>query len=154
MGILATRRKAGRGRPLSAAEIALARRVFGGRIEYARVRVVDGKYMPLQLPQRVMAPDGHIYWPGSCPDLVVCGHPRCRDTFIHEMAHVMQHQRGIPVFWQGLWLHGARVLSCGRFNPYRCIVEPGKPYFAYNIEQQAELAVEMLHGRHPRRFDG
>jgi hypothetical protein len=147
-------RRANNGRLLTATEIALARTVFGERIDYGRVRLVDGKYMALQLPQRVMAPDGNIYWPGACADLVRCGHPRCRDTFIHEMAHVMQHQQGVKVFWRGLCLHGARVLSCGRFNPYRCRVRPDKPYRAYNIEQQAELAVEMLHGRYPRRFDG
>ena len=140
-------------RPLTGAEIALARRVFGERIDYARVAVVNGKYMAMQLPYRVMAPDGHIYWPGACSDLVACGHPRCRDTFIHEMAHVMQHQQGIRVFWCGLWLHGARLLTLGRFNPYRYVLRPGKPFSAYNIEQQAELAVEMLHGRYPRRFD-
>ena len=148
------RRRTGPSRPLTAIEIALARRVFGERIDYAPVRVVNGKYMLLQLPYRVMAPDGHIYWPGACADLVACGHPRCRDTFIHEMAHVMQHQQGVPVFWRGLCLHTARVLSCGRFDPYRCVIRPGKPFAAYNIEQQAELAVEMLHGRYPRRFDG
>ncbi|MET0658929.1 MAG: hypothetical protein ABW110_12305 [Steroidobacteraceae bacterium] len=146
------RRKNASGRALTVAEIALAQRVFGERIDYGRVRLVNGKYMALQLPQRVMAPNGNIYWPDACPDLASCGHPRCRDTFIHEMAHVMQHQQGVRVFWHGLWLHGARVLSCGRFNPYRCVVKKGKPFCAYNIEQQAELAVEMLHGRYPRKF--
>lgn len=140
------------GRALTPAEIALAQRVFGERIDYASVRFVNGKYTVLQLPERVMAPDGNIYWPGACADLATCGHPACRDTFIHEMAHVMQHQQGVRVFWRGLWLHGARVLSCGRFNPYRCVIKRGKPYRAYNIEQQAELAVEMLHGRYPRKF--
>jgi hypothetical protein len=147
------RTRKSRGRELTPAEMALARHVFGERIDYPRVQIVDGKFMRLQLPHRVMAPDGHIYWPSACPDLVRCGHSRCRDTFIHEMAHVMQHQQGVPVFWRGLWLHTARVLSLGRFNPYRCVVRPGKPYGAYNIEQQAELAVEMLHGRYPRNFD-
>ena len=146
------RRKKALGRALTPAEIALAQRVFGERIDYAPVRVVNGKYMALQLPQRVMAPDGNIYSPGACRDLASCGHPRCRDTFIHEMAHVMQHQNGVRVFWRGLWLHGARLLSCGRFNPYRCVIKIGKPFRAYNIEQQAELAVEMLHGRYPRHF--
>jgi hypothetical protein len=146
------RRRKVAGRHLTPAEIALARRVFGERIDYAAPRVVDGKYTLLQLPHRVMAPDGNIYWPGACPDLASCGHARCRDTFIHEMAHVMQYQQGIRVLWHGLWLHGMRVLSCGCFNPYRCVVKRGKPYRAYNIEQQAQLAVEMLHGRYPCEF--
>lgn len=146
------RRKTAPRRKLTGAEIALARRVFGERIDYAQVTVVDGKFMLLQLPYAVMAPDGHIYWPGACCDLVACRHPRCRDTFIHEMAHVMQHQQGVPVFWHGLWLHTARVLTFNRFDPYRFVLRPGKPFSAYNIEQQAELAVEMLHGRYPPRF--
>lgn len=139
-------------RPLTAKEIHLARDVFGDRIDYARVNVIDGRYTRLQLPGRVMAPDGHIYWPGSCPDLAGCRHGRCRDVFIHEMTHVFQYQSGVPVFWRGFLLHGARVLTCGWFNPYQCRIQPDKPFSAYNIEQQAVLAVEMLHRRYPNAF--
>jgi hypothetical protein len=141
------------GRRLTEPEVALARRVFGERIDYSQVRVVNGKYSKLQLPGRVMAPDGNIYWPRACPDLASCRHPPCKDIFIHEMAHVMQHQQGLFVFWRGLCLHSARVLSCGLFDPYRCRIRPGKPFSAYNIEQQAVLAVEMLHGRYPQHFE-
>lgn len=138
---------------MTGAEIALARRMFGERIDYARVTIVTGKCMMLHLPHQVMALDGHVDWPGACSDVTACGHPRCRDTFIDEMAHGMQHQQGVRMFWCGLWLHGVRVLTLGRFDPHRYVLRPGKPFSAYDIEQQAELAVEMLHGRYSRQFD-
>ena len=136
-------------RALCDAEIAAARRVFADRIDYSRVRVVNGKYFPLHLQPWIIAPNGHIYWPGECGNLATGEGSAYVGTLIHEMAHVMQYQRGQHVLLRGFLLHAARVLSFGRYNPYRFTYLPGKPFDAYNLEQQAEVARHIYLGRLP-----
>ncbi len=50
--------------------------------------------------------------------------------FIHEMTHVWQYFHGYNVILSSMW---ANSLGDG----YEC--EPGKPWDAYNVEQQATL---------------
>lgn len=137
------------GRVLCDAEIAAARKVFADRIDYSRVRVVNGKYFPLHLQPWIIAPNGHIYWPGECGNLATGEGSAYVGTLIHEMAHVMQYQRGQHVLLRGFLLHAARVLSFGRYNPYRFTYLPGKPFGAYNLEQQAEVARHIYLGLLP-----
>lgn len=131
------------GRALCGAEIAAAQKVFGTRIDYSRVRVFNGKYFPLHLEPWIIAPNGHIYWPGECGDLASGRGSSYAGTLIHEMTHVMQYQSGQNVLLRGFFLHAARLLTCGIYNPYRFTYIPGKPFDAYNIEQQAELARQI-----------
>ncbi len=121
--------------------------MFGDRIDYDRVRVVDGCYLPGQQHRWIMAPDGNIYWPGECGELAQHGEAAVRDTFIHEMTHVWQHQTGQSVRLRGFFLHAARILSLGFYDPYAWRSSTGRPFASYNLEQQAELAVEIYHGR-------
>ncbi len=129
-----------RSRLLCEAEVAIARAVFADRIDYSRVRVVNGKFFPFHFEPWIIAPNGHIYWPGECGDLAAGAGKAYAGTLIHEMAHVMQHQNGQYVMLRGLLLHTARILTLGRYNPYRFTYIPGKPFDAYNLEQQAEIA--------------
>jgi hypothetical protein len=120
-----------KGRTLTPAERNLAASMFGTAIDYAQVRVHAAKWWPFQ-PRRVtMAPDGHIWF-----------HPQgglyCEDfsrqdlgaqsLFVHEMAHVWQHQRGI-------FLPLARHPFCR----YDYALKPGWPLARYGLEQQAEI---------------
>ena len=121
----------GGARPLTDAEVALARAVFGDAIDYGRVRMVRRKWAFFQPVNTVMAPRGAIHF-----------HPRaacyCDDfaadtltaqgLFVHEMTHVWQHQRGI-------FLPLARHPFCR----YSYAIKPGQPFSRYGIEQQAEL---------------
>lgn len=79
-----------------------------------------------------MAPDGNLWFhPNSglfCEDFCQTD-LNLQGLFIHEMAHVWQHQ-------QGVFLPLARHPFC-RYN-YE--VETGKPFTKYGIEQQAEIA--------------
>ncbi|MHA6718210.1 vgr related protein [Sphingomonas sp. RS6] len=127
----------------------LARSVFGDAIDYARAGIAHAKWAFFQPARTVMAPLGTIHFSPrgdlyrddfGQADLSLQG------LFIHEMAHVWQHQ-------SGLFLPIRRHPFCR----YRYDYEPGKPFDRYGIEQQAEivrhaflLAAGMtLHGKPP-----
>jgi hypothetical protein len=128
-------------------EISVASSVFGDRIDYSRVRVHDRRYWPAQ-GRYVMAPNGHIYWPGESGNLA----RSCPDVFVHEMAHVLQHQRGVNVLLEGIALHTARYATLGRFDPYRFLYDPDRSFHSYNIEQQGDLARDIYRGRYPNNI--
>ena len=118
-------------RALTDSEIALAASVFGGAIDYARVRINNRKWWLFQ-PRRVtMAPDGEIWFHPEgglyCDDFTTRGLGD-QGLFVHEMTHVWQHQRGI-------WLPLARHPFCR----YDYSLKPGWPLHRYGLEQQAEI---------------
>ena len=133
-------------RKLTKEEITEARKVFGDEIDYSKVHVIDAKYFFLQGKEFVMAPDGNLYWPGECGNLVLCGK---NGLFIHEMTHVMQYQKGINVLFKSLLLQAARLLSFGLYNPYEFDYDPDRAFDSYNLEQQGEYAREIYSGKLP-----
>lgn len=144
----------GAARPLTEGEIREARTVFGRSIDYAAPRIIDGPWIFFQKPGWVMAPDGHIYWPGGPADCSLAG-VQAMDVFIHEMTHVYQFQRGQQVMLRAGFLHALRLASRAlvvrrlRYDPYRLPQDGTRPFHAHNLEQQAELAVEIYHRRRP-----
>jgi len=118
---------------LTEGEVDLVRFVFGTSIDPGQVRLHRRKWFFLQPQNTVMAPSGHIHFhPRSAlyrddfsrEDLTLQG------LFIHEMVHVWQAQtRG------RLYLPLMRHPFCR----YRYRLEPGKPFLAYGLEQQAEI---------------
>ena len=78
-----------------------------------------------------MAPDGNLWFhPKSdlfCDDYSECN-LNLQGLFVHEMAHVWQHQKGI-------FLPIARHPFC----TYSYEIIPGKSFAKYGIEQQAEI---------------
>ena len=120
-------------RPLTPGEIALARSVFGDAIDYSQVRLFRRKWWPLQPRNSAMAPTGHIYFHpegGAWSDDFSRESLGRQAFFIHELTHVWQTQRG-GRFYLLLMRHP--------FCRYRYELEPGKPFFRYGIEQQAEI---------------
>jgi hypothetical protein len=120
-------------RALTTGEIALARSVFGDAIDYSKVRVVKGKWWPLQPRDITMAPNGSIYFhpTGGHWSDDFAREPLVRQgLFIHEMTHVWQAQKG-----GRLYLPLIRHPFCR----YRYQLKPGKPFARYGIEQQAEI---------------
>ena len=118
-------------RPLTAAEIALARSVFGHAIDYARVKVFARKWWPFQPRQVAMAPDGNLWFSPKgtlyCEDF--CERPLERQgLFIHEMTHVWQYQQGINL-----------ILRRHAFCRYDYALKPGWTLKQYGLEQQAEI---------------
>ena len=119
------------GRPLSPGELALARSIFGGAIDYARVRVHERKWWPFHLRNWIMAPDGalwlHPQGPLAGVDFAKAG-IGLQGLFIHEMTHVWQYQQGLCL-----------VLRRHPFCRYDYAIRPGWPLEKYGIEQQAEI---------------
>lgn len=120
-------------RPLTDGEIALARTVFGDAVDYARVRIIRGRWWPFQPRGIVMAPTGNIHFHPADPrwsqdysleSLALQG------LFIHEMTHVWQSQK-----------RGRYYLPLMRhpFCRYGYQLEPGRRFDRYGLEQQAEI---------------
>jgi hypothetical protein len=120
-------------RPLTTGEIALCRSIFGDAIDYSRVRLIRGKWWPLQPRNAAMAPNGNIYFhpeAGGWSHDFACEPLSAQAYFIHEMTHVWQAQQG-GRFFLPLMRHP--------FCCYRYELKPGKPFHRYGIEQQAEI---------------
>ena len=120
-------------RPLTAAEIAMARTVFGDAIDYARVKLVRRKWWPFQPRGIVMAPTGNIHFHPADPNWredFSQASLNLQGLFIHEMTHVWQTQtRGR--FYLPLMRHP--------FCRYAYQYREGRPFLRYGLEQQAEL---------------
>ncbi|MEO8530091.1 MAG: vgr related protein [Deltaproteobacteria bacterium] len=120
-------------RPLSTAERDLAAGLFGTAIDYEAVRINHAKWWPLHPRDTTMAPDGHLWFHPQgdlyCDDFG-CAPLHLQSHFIHEMTHVWQAQR------KGRWY---LPLMRHPFCRYAYALEPGKPFAAYGIEQQAEI---------------
>ncbi|MBW7910839.1 MAG: Rhs element Vgr protein [Alphaproteobacteria bacterium] len=130
-------------RPLSAGETALARRVFGDAIDYARVTVTEGKFIGFQPYGTAMAPDGHLYMHGCYKDDYSCEADHWQGHFIHEMTHVWQQQNGVlnPV------TEAMRLSVKFGFNynaAYDYKLEHGKDLLDYNMEQQASIVQDYF----------
>ncbi len=124
------------GRRLTSDEIELCKIVFGDAIDYGSVQIFNRKWWPFQPRKVTMAPDGNLWFhPGSglfCEDF--CGSQlNLQALFIHEMAHVWQHQ-------QGVFLPLARHPFCS----YKYDLIRGKPFARYGIEQQAEIVSHVF----------
>jgi hypothetical protein len=96
-------------RALTAGEIRMAALLFGAAIDPARVRVHNRRYLPLVQPKNcAMTPNGSIYFHHTrfLPDYAA-GDPHTIHWFVHELAHVWQHQLGYPVRLRGALRDGA-----------------------------------------------
>ena len=125
-------------RPLTAGEVTLASSVFGDAIDYAKVRIINRPWWPLQPKGTVMAPTGNIHfhpaggrWSNdfAAEDLAAQG------LLIHELTHVWQAQRQ-GRFYLPLMRHP--------FCRYTYRLKPGQPFARYGLEQQAELVRHLL----------
>lgn len=136
------------GRPLTLGERALATSVFGGAIDYDRVRIHAAKWWPLQPSGITMAPDGHIWFHpkgGLYRDDFSTGSLADQGLFIHEMTHVWQAQNG------GRWY---LPLMRHPFCRYRYRFVPGRPFGCYGLEQQAEIVRHLFLARRQAAVPG
>jgi hypothetical protein len=120
-------------RRLTEGEVALARGVFGGAIDYSKVTIRRRKWFPFQPRRITMAPRGHLHFhplgDAYCDDF--SGMPPLRQgLFIHEMVHVWQTQT------LGDWY---LILHRMPWARYTYTLEPGRKLEDYGIEQQAEI---------------
>jgi len=76
-------------RGLTPGEIAMASLLFGGAIDYSRVRVHGRRYRPLQPKNCAMSPNGSIHFHRSrfLPDYSL-GNPTVIHCFMREMVQL------------------------------------------------------------------
>src|SRR5438309_4705461 len=120
-------------RPLTPGEVEMAQSIFGGAIDPGRVRLIEGKWWPLQPRRSAMAPMGDIWFHpdgGGWSDDFASEPLATQGYFIHEMTHVWQAQKG-GRFYLPLMRHP--------FCRYGYALAPEKPFHRYGIEQQAEI---------------
>lgn len=135
------------GRLLTEGEIALGRSVFGDEIDYSRVRVHDCKWRFFMPGHRPHAPNGHIYFPpgASCyADDFAHAELRDRATFVHELAHVWQHQKGFYV---------AGRAALNRSYDYGQVFR-GRPFSRLGVEAQAKMVADYYLLKHGAVLDG
>jgi hypothetical protein len=117
-------------RPLTVGEKAISHCMYGREVDADRVRI---QQIP-PVPFAAMVPHRRTIlfsmW-RAAPDFSHAAATE-RGWFVHELAHVWQARRGVL-------LAAAKLRALGR-EAYAYRYEPGKPFNAYNIEQQAEIA--------------
>jgi hypothetical protein len=125
-----------RSRRLTPGEIATAALLFGDSIDYARVRIHGRRYMPFQPKNCCMTPNGSMYFHQSCfLDDYTQANLTGQHWFIHEMAHVWQHQLGYAVRLRG-------AVRIGLSYDYD--LAPGKTLADFNMEAQGDLLADYF----------
>ena len=124
-------------RALTAGETRMASLLFGDAIDPSRVRIHNRRYLPLVQPKNCcMTPNGSMYFHRSCflPDYTA-GDPPTIHWFMHEMAHVWQHQLGYPVR-----LRGAIRIGLA----YGYTLHADAQLADYNMEAQGDLLADYF----------
>ncbi|QMT36881.1 hypothetical protein H3L96_11365 [Neisseria wadsworthii] len=137
-------------RGLTDNEVTLAKSVYGELIDYDKVTIINCPYLPWQPPGTFMAPNGCIFVnPEHYQNDYAAQNLNYQGIFIHEMAHVLQYQKGVNVLCLGAVLQTAYYLSFKRYNPYKYVLQKEKSFFQYNIEQQGDIARDIFFKRIP-----
>lgn len=121
------------GRPLGAAELRLARGVFGASIDYSRVRLIPTGI----LEYRTVANTIRV------PEKFTIADEYMAQTLIHELTHVWQYQHGGTSYISvSLATQIAGTIRTGSRNAaYDYQIAPGASFFEFTPEQQG-LIVE------------
>ncbi|HET7845654.1 MAG TPA: hypothetical protein VFL14_15975 [Xanthomonadales bacterium] len=121
-------------RALTDGERAIARRAFGTALDLDRVRIHAQPWLPFQLRGAALAPDGHVWFHAADHRDDFARSPLAQQAWlVHELVHCWQHQQGMAVVLRGAF-----------DRRYRYALEPGKPFAAYGIEQQAEIVAHAF----------
>ena len=118
-------------RYLTVGEIALARSVFGDSIRLDEVRLKTTWWV---LKNYAVSPNGNIYFnPADWIDDFSAASLGKQSWLIHELTHVWQLQQGLKV------VRGALI-----DRRYDYVLETGKSFFKYGIEQQARMVQDYF----------
>ncbi|RYY39487.1 MAG: vgr related protein [Sphingomonadales bacterium] len=133
-------------RPLTEGETALVRSVFGNAVDCGLACVANAKWAFFQPRNTTMAPRGTIHFhpkSGIYADDFSTAPIGVQGLFIHEMTHIWQHQKGIPL-----------LLKRHPFCRYDYAIRPGQKFEKYGLEQQAELVRHAFLLRHRILIEG
>ena len=146
-------------RGLTPAEIDLARKAFGNKIDYGRVRISDGPghnfaaHIAFAKGNPAITLGSTIYFKRDfCPDF--CAPGKNRKSFLHEMTHVWQYQRlGMAMF---LLRYGEEFAMVGGKPSDMYVYKKGETKFGKAmIEAQAEMVGDyseaLWAGNEPRK---
>jgi len=118
-------------RLLTVGEIALARSVFGNTIRLDEVQLKTAWWV---LKNYAVSPNGNIYFhPADWITDFSRASLSKQSWLIHELTHVWQLQQGLKV------VRGA-VMN----RRYDYVLETGKSFFKYGIEQQARMVQDYF----------
>ena len=122
-------------RQLTEGEIALARSVFGDSLKLDGVQLKTAWWV---LKYYAVSPNGNIYFHPAdwVKDFSQCALGK-QSWLIHELTHVWQLQQGLKV------VRGAIIN-----RRYDYVLEAGKSFFNYGIEQQARMVQDYFVRRH------
>ncbi|OXL19604.1 type IV secretion protein Rhs [Psychrobacter sp. DAB_AL32B] len=118
-------------RKLTAGEIVLARSVFGDSLSLDDIQLKTAWWV---LKNYAVSPNGHIYFhPADWIEDFSEASLSKQSWLIHELTHVWQLQRGLKV------VRGAIIN-----RRYDYVLEVGKSFFKYGIEQQARMVQDYF----------
>jgi len=135
---MTARAAAGASRVVTPGEIAMALPVFAQSVNYGRVRVHPGSFFwfKLQRANTAMTPRGEMYFPPRhFREDFSAGTGADKHWFMHEMAHVWQHQLGYPVM-----LRGAIRIGLS----YRYVLDDRRMLADYNMEAQGDILADYF----------
>lgn len=119
-------------RLLTLGEIRLATELYGHSIQYHRVWVHHGSYLPLGMQENntAMTPNGEIWFESNVyRDDYFIATLDYQHMFMHEMMHVWQYQRGMNVIIRGFVSWAAN---------YKYSLDKNR-LSDYSMEQQASI---------------
>jgi len=118
-------------RYLTTGEIALAHSVFGNSIKLDKVQLKTAWWV---LKHYAVSPNGNIYFNSADWIMDFSEAPLSKQSWlIHELTHVWQLQQGLKV------VRGALIN-----RKYDYVLETGKSFFKYGIEQQARMVQDYF----------
>lgn len=134
-------------RPLTEGEIELAQSIYGDAIDYSKVEIHDDNY-PFLPDDRAHAPDGDMYFPGNTyeEDFSEAG-LRDRETFIHELGHVLQHQNGV---WVKTTAVTDAITGNGGYD-WEDEYAEGSDFSDWGLEEQAQFFSDLYVARETGR---
>ncbi|OTG68274.1 type IV secretion protein Rhs [Acinetobacter sp. ANC 4470] len=118
-------------RKLTQAEKQLARSVFGAHLQLGAIRIVAHRGV---IKNYAISPNGNIYFNPQnwCEDFSKLSLQQ-QSWLIHELTHVWQIQQGLSVVRKSIF-----------DRQYRYILEQGKLFLQYGIEQQAQMVQDYF----------
>lgn len=150
-------------RSLTSGEIAMCRKIFKNSMDYSKVKIINKAFLPKQ--QVPMTPRGHAHYPDGLTGSDIYqddfSHPqfqenpirangsdlriRAKLTFIHEMTHVWQFQKGMNVMGKGLVLQTLEwTLPDSIYDPYDYELNKDTNFKKLNPEQQANIMADYF----------